>query len=66
MPRAAYCPDCGYLIDRRHDGTEQGIDERTDPWVFVDHDRDDERGGTVFRKPCPASGRNPWIAAHCM
>jgi hypothetical protein len=66
MPHPDYCPSCGQLTDREHNGKEQGFDERTDPWVFVKHVRDDERGGTVFRKHCPGSGKNPWRAAHGM
>jgi len=60
----ALCPCCGELVAMRHDGGRPGVDERTSPWVFVDHRRDDERGGTVFRQPCPGSGRNEWTAGH--
>ena len=47
----ALCPRCGELVAMRHNGGTQAND-RTSPWVFVDHMRDDERGGVVTRQPC--------------
>ncbi len=64
MANPAHCPRCGELIEREHNGKGQGVDERTDPWVFTAHDRDDDRGGRVIRTRCPGSGRNLWTAAN--
>jgi hypothetical protein len=66
MARQAVCPVCHEVVEREDSGKPAGIDERTDAWVFVEHVRDDERGGTVFRIRCPGSGKNPWIAANSM
>nr|WP_176457239.1 MULTISPECIES: hypothetical protein [unclassified Rhodococcus (in: high G+C Gram-positive bacteria)] len=46
-----------------NNGMEQ-TNEATSPWVFVDHLRDDERGDTVFRMPCPGSGGNKYTATN--
>lgn len=37
----------------QHTGEPAGFDERTDPRVFVEHDRDDERGGSPFTGSVP-------------
>jgi ribosomal protein S27AE len=58
------CPKCDQEVPMRHTGEPEGFDERTDPRVFVEHDRDDERGRVVLRKWCPGSGRNVWTAEH--
>jgi len=57
------CPSCGVVVAMRHNGGTQ-INDRTSPWVFVDHMRDDERGGVVTRQPCSGSGKNEWTAEH--
>jgi len=51
------------VVAMRHNGGTQ-INDRTSPWVFVDHMRDDERGGVVTRQPCSGSGKNEWTAEH--
>jgi hypothetical protein len=66
MANAAVCPRCHEVVEREDSGKGRGVDERTDPWVFVAHDRDDLRGDTVYRKSCPGSGKNPWVAANSM
>ncbi len=45
------------MIDREHSGQE-GTNEYGDPWKFIQHDRDDDRGGVVRREYCPGSGKN--------
>jgi len=57
------CPSCGVVVAMRHNGGTQAND-RTSPWVFVDHMRADERGGMVTRQPCSGSGKNEWTAEH--
>jgi hypothetical protein len=64
MANAAVCPKCHEVVDRELTGKPAGFDERTDNLIFVRHDRDDERGGTIFRTRCPGSGRNLWTAAN--
>ncbi|MCF6512162.1 hypothetical protein [Blastococcus sp. MG754427] len=63
MANAAVCGKCHQVIEREHNG-KSGITERTDPWVFVAHEFDDERGGQIFRTRCPGSGKNPWVTAN--
>ncbi|PQP24181.1 hypothetical protein [Rhodococcus opacus] len=59
------CPECNQSVEVRHNGEEQ-INDRTSPWIFVDHLRNDQRGDTVFRNPCPGGGKNDWTAANSM
>ena len=61
----APCPCCGEMVAMRHDGDTQ-TNDRTSPWVFVDHLRDDERGGVATRQPCPGSGKNEWEGEHTL
>ena len=61
MPNSAVCPNCHQVIPREHNG-KQGFNEYTDPWEFVEHDRDDERGGVITRNWCPGSRKNITIA----
>ncbi|WP_132473046.1 hypothetical protein [Rhodococcus sp. SMB37] len=56
------CPRCRQHIAMRHDGTEQITDERTSPWVFVEHNFQDRRGDTYITTQCPATGRNVFTA----
>ena len=63
MANAAVCGKCQQVIEREHNG-KTGTSEITDPWVFVAHDRDDERGDRIFRLRCPGSGKNPWVTAN--
>jgi hypothetical protein len=53
------------MVAMRHDGGTQ-TNDRTSPWVFVDHLRDDERGGVVTHQPCPGSGKNEWEGEHTL
>jgi len=61
MGNSAICPSCGHAIEREHNGKE-GNNEYTDPWEFVEHQTDDVRGDTVYRRPCMGSGRNVTMA----
>ena len=58
------CPHCHTRVPMTHNGTEQGFDERTDPWVFAPHKFDDQRGDTIFRLDCPTAGQNAYTAAN--
>jgi len=59
------CPRGGEVVAMRHaDGAQ--MNDRTSPWVFVDHLRNDERGGVVTHQPCPGSGKNEWEAEHTL
>lgn len=53
------CPRCDQVVPMRHNGKAHGANEYTNPWEFVEHQRDDLRGGQlVGAEPCPGSGRN--------
>jgi hypothetical protein len=60
--QSAPCPRCHTVVELRHDGSDQGMNEYNSPWVFVEHKRDDWRGDTLTRTECPGSGRNVAVA----
>ncbi|MGY2127462.1 hypothetical protein [Blastococcus sp. SYSU DS0617] len=62
MENPAVCPSCSQVIERQHNG-KAGTSEFTDPWEFVEHDRDDLRGNVMTRQWCPGSGKNVTMAA---
>lgn len=50
----ALCPTCMAIVDIRHDGTQQDKNDYASPWVFLDHERDEEN----VTRPCSASRKN--------
>ena len=62
--KTATCPHCHNRVLMTHNGTEQGVDGRSDPWVFTPHKFDDLRGDTYFRLDCPTAGQNASTAAN--
>lgn len=59
------CPVCNQTVTVTNNGMEQ-TNERTSPWVYDEHLRDDKRGDTVFRMTCPGSNCNDWSAVNSM
>lgn len=62
--RRETCPRCGHGVDLTDSGGGSGCDERTDPWVFIEHNFTDVRGGERMLRRCGASGKNRWTAEH--
>ncbi|MFI6369236.1 hypothetical protein ACIBG0_41830 [Nocardia sp. NPDC050630] len=55
------CPVCWENVEVQNNGKGRG-NEISDPWIFVEHFRNQDRGGKTYRPPCPASGKNDWMA----